>query len=222
MALFDVDEIMKAQSTIPTTPPSGVSYVGSVVPRTPIPNPDDEESPISKAIGTVGSPTELISGLYKGVKYGIPGMIADSAQLLGMESAKGISEWAKEGLGTEDKSWMGQAGEMLPMSGGVQVLATVLGVGLKFIPHPAAQIASAVILKIAPHLTPVLFGLSAGQNTKELIEEKKAKGVDINDPNSAISKVVAINWLGETIGNMVLSKALGPLAVSTKIAKDTV
>jgi len=160
--------------------------------------------------------TEYAGGLISGVRHRLPEMAGQAGEFLGIESAKDLTKWAREGEKPEERAGRGafyQAGEMTPASAGVPAALNILGTGISYIPHPVAKGIGGA-LKVASYvLTPAMFGLSQARSTEETAE---MRGME---PGAAPYITGGIEAVGETIGNAALLKLLGPLAPAIPLAK---
>lgn len=154
-------------------------------------------TPPAPADQETGNPAvELVKGVGEGIAYEVPQMMAQSAQFLGIapETMKGVSEWAKGKLGTEEPGAFRQAGRMIPASIIPQLVTTAL-----FPQGKALQLASMFA-------APALFGLSQAQSTTDTAAENNV------DPGIVPYITGGIEFAGETLANMALGRLLGPVA----------
>jgi hypothetical protein len=148
--------------------------------------------------------TNLARGLYTGVTRRVPEQIGQAMQFAGVapESGKALADWATEGEPEREKGMFEQAGEMMPLSAALPLAGAAIGL----IPTLPTQI----IGKTLQYGTPLLFGLSQAQQTRE---EAQKRGVD---EGMAPYATGGIEVAGETIANIALGRLFGSLGGAVK------
>ena len=163
-----------------------------------------------------GPITGLLSGLYKGTKYGLPEQIAKASQWFGLggeapeDIAQRVSEYGRAGLGDEKVGAFEEAGRMIPQSIGLPLILTGAGKLLMRAPHLGAKAAGAGLVALgkgAAYATPLIFGGAQAQQTRETARER---GVD---EGLAPYLTGAVEAIGESAGTFALLRLFKPLGI---------
>jgi NTP hydrolase family protein/strawberry notch-like protein/inorganic pyrophosphatase-like protein len=158
--------------------------------------------------------TDYGAGIVSGFRHRIPEMVGQAGQFVGIESGKELAEWGRKGEDPgRERGAFYQAGEMTPASAAIPMAMNAIGTGLMLIPHPYAKGVGGVIKVASYALTPLVFGLSQAQQTKETAEARDV------DPGAAPYITGGIEFSGEAIGTYALNRLLGPLAPSIPLIK---